>query len=1076
MGKTRKLIAALLAAILTLTLLLTAATFAANDSPVDSVIPVDISDIPTEWFIPEPGQEFGDEDGIVTPLSLLPITASTTSLDLTNKTRDELEKMPVSEMLALMGITPADGDKIAWGSIRDSDVYEVVESTDTIDMRSPYSSSTDYNFSIIIGKGQIDTGATRYTVDVEVPTVTTPPELPSWDCFTPSMYTDDNIREKVYPLNSMTRSISMSNNVWTYSMPIPTNYPLTEEYSLGLYWYSNYYKNLFPNTSITIYEGHVALDEIGDATEATGLWAEDISSSGGYLDVYNDTARKAFTLLFAEGGTPLAVQPIAFSAYPMTSASLLNYSLFSSTGSGYRGIISTSTNEIAANASDVYNILKFEYTDSATGAADNTKITRVMIGQTDITEAVKDAGYTIADRTKTTLVTIVAEETTYTVRIPAVSVTPATQSEAYQYQPIGSSDVYFSVSGAAGVSNTFIVPFTHDTYYYNGYQTVLINATPTGLSALKPNFFTGYKAQIFSGGALQTSGNSEKDFSGGRVQYTAAAENGVDLKNYFVAFVGKTDDAKLFVNGPLGNAEDGSNERYIVLDDYFKNRHDIFIANIGAQELTGLTATLEDAQNIALDDWYTLGGAGNSTLAAFTKIGSIGSSPNGIDSVAKVRIVPTGEGEIKGVLTITSANGGTVVINISGRAGNPRINTTQEQIDSYPAVKWVPYSFLVTTDNEYDWARASFRRSSGQLPPGLTLRSNGEIYGIPTVPGDYTFTVNVSFSSSGQYFPDNTKEFTITVKDNADEYVDSTVDTGYSILVRVPAVIGVTADQEFKVEGAFAEFIDFYLDGVMLVENTDYTVEDGSTKITIKSQTLTNASSGKHTIAAEFRVNGDQDSRMKRSAQNTTVTRGESYYSPSAPAPSPTGQKKTVTDIFGDLKAGGWYLDDIQWAYDHGYMIGTSETTFSPASKQTQATIFTVLARLADVNLFNYAGKTSPDIEAGQWYTNAAQWAKDIGLTLTDFDPDETVPRADMAVIIVSFLKWLEVDLTVNDDPVTITDAGLMTPDQLEAFTLLYKIGIFRGISDKEIIMNPEGSTTRAELSALLRRLDGSVN
>jgi hypothetical protein len=298
--------------------------------------------------------------------------------------------------------------------------------------------------------------------------------------------------------------------------------------------------------------------------------------------------------------------------------------------------------------------------------------------------------------------------------------------------------------------------------------------------------------------------------------------------------------------------------------------------------------------------------------------------------------------------------------------------------------------------------------------------------------------------------------------------------------------VNTTSDQVFKIEGALAEFMDFYLDGRKMTLNTNYIVEDGSTKITIKAQTLNDAGAGNHTIAAEFRVGGDEENEMNRAAQNTTVQRGSTGggttgggtpdTTPTTPtSPSPTPARESVTDIFTDVVKGAWYVDDVQWAYDYGYMVGIGNNKFDPSGQQTQATIFSVLARLTDVNLFNYADNTSPEIKTGEWYTNAAQWAKSIGLTVKEFDPDAAVPRADMAVIIVKYLNWLGVDISVDDKAIVIADVDLMTFEQKEAFTILYKIKIFAGTSNTEIRMNPTGLTSRAELSALLHRLDSYI-
>jgi len=44
-----------------------------------------------------------------------------------------------------------------------------------------------------------------------------------------------------------------------------------------------------------------------------------------------------------------------------------------------------------------------------------------------------------------------------------------------------------------------------------------------------------------------------------------------------------------------------------------------------------------------------------------------------------------------------------------------------------------------------------------------------------------------------------------------------------------------------------------------------------------------------------------------------------------------------------------------------------------------------------------------------------------------------------------------------------------MTPEENEAFQILYGLGIFKGVGDNR--MDPQGLTTRAQLAALLNRV-----
>lgn len=72
-------------------------------------------------------------------------------------------------------------------------------------------------------------------------------------------------------------------------------------------------------------------------------------------------------------------------------------------------------------------------------------------------------------------------------------------------------------------------------------------------------------------------------------------------------------------------------------------------------------------------------------------------------------------------------------------------------------------------------------------------------------------------------------------------------------------------------EGVFDEFVDIFLDGEKLVKGVDYDAESGSTRITIRGQTLKKSNTpGKHTLGIEFRTK--DTNTLKRAAQNYEIT------------------------------------------------------------------------------------------------------------------------------------------------------------------------------------------------------------
>lgn len=465
-----------------------------------------------------------------------------------------------------------------------------------------------------------------------------------------------------------------------------------------------------------------------------------------------------------------------------------------------------------------------------------------------------------------------------------------------------SDDTYFNINGARKTDddddykrllNDYIVGSSNDSYFKNGYQTVFLLDRGKPLAdgtTIYPEFSKSSGVNIYAAGynGTQTAGESPVTFEDGKaVQYSAASESGTHLKNYWVTFVTQQSGPKLFVNAvnnPDHYSENGKPQREVFLNPKYDYKHDIFFANIGDEELSGIKVSLSgDAQGVKLDDYWTVIDTSVGTLNPFTKT----SNP---DNIAKIRLVPVSDdyfGDISGTLTISTANGGSQEIELTGIAGIPKITTDK----LYDGIKYVPYSGVIMTNSMYGSDSMSFSLDGGRLPDGLELRPNGEIYGIPKKTGEFTFTVKTVYNGAKQddgsvYSCSQT--YTIVIADNTDENVDAanTDEQGHPMIERVSKYITVYYSSEnngkpivdrieidsdlFWSEGALRELQDFYIDGIRLTKGSDYIAEEGSTKITVRAQTFGHigitGSEVPHTLAAEFRTADTNE--LKRSAQN----------------------------------------------------------------------------------------------------------------------------------------------------------------------------------------------------------------
>lgn len=466
---------------------------------------------------------------------------------------------------------------------------------------------------------------------------------------------------------------------------------------------------------------------------------------------------------------------------------------------------------------------------------------------------------------------------------------------------IGQKDPWFNVTGAidgngkeysVDKGNAYVVEngknINMDTYYGYGYQTVFIkddSNSDVDLSNMKPIFNYTDENRLYA--VSEDTGDKvdethTRDFAEANQQYTLVFDDNENQKrNYWITY------KKLNNNGPELYVL-GPQEREVIFDDYFGDKHDILIANVGNAPLTNLSVELRNAENVKLDGYWTVGGKNNDTLAAFSttsKTTQYGELPN----MGKIRLVPDGNGEVKGTVVIKAGEVGKeqeVVISLNGTVKTPEIITDNLS----DAVKYVPYQYIIATDNIHDNIREEFEIVEGEqaLPKGLVFnKKTGEISGVPQVPDnnaeyeDYEFTIKVNYFNEGETesFDSVSKKFKLRVNSNTNDNVYNASDEGYTIKEHIGAktenshefvLENIEEDQLFVSNGSYGEFVDLWLNGEKLEEGIDYDSESGSTKITIKSQTFENKADkdGTNTIAMEFR---NDDNEVNRSAQNFNI-------------------------------------------------------------------------------------------------------------------------------------------------------------------------------------------------------------
>ncbi|MBR4623546.1 MAG: S-layer homology domain-containing protein [Clostridia bacterium] len=125
--------------------------------------------------------------------------------------------------------------------------------------------------------------------------------------------------------------------------------------------------------------------------------------------------------------------------------------------------------------------------------------------------------------------------------------------------------------------------------------------------------------------------------------------------------------------------------------------------------------------------------------------------------------------------------------------------------------------------------------------------------------------------------------------------------------------------------------------------------------------------------------------------------------------PSVSGQSIPFTDV----KSSDYYYKAVLWAYNKGYIKGTSDTKFNPKGSITRQDMVVILWRI-DGDLTGKLKKpsiTNPfkDVKKGHYAYNAIMWAYQKGITKgttsTTFSPTSNCLRYQLAVFLNKFNK-----------------------------------------------------------------------
>lgn len=165
----------------------------------------------------------------------------------------------------------------------------------------------------------------------------------------------------------------------------------------------------------------------------------------------------------------------------------------------------------------------------------------------------------------------------------------------------------------------------------------------------------------------------------------------------------------------------------------------------------------------------------------------------------------------------------------------------------------------------------------------------------------------------------------------------------------------------------------------------------------------------------------------------------------------------TTAGTFSDVSADAYYAEPVKWAVENGITGGTSATTFSPDATCTTAQILTFLWR---ANESPVPTGSHASVPAGQYYSDAANWALEKGLTDT-FKADAPATRAAT----MTYLWKLAGKPDAKDAAFSDVDRNA---EYADAVAWAVEQGITSGTGTNQF--SPNATCTRAQIMTFLYR------
>ena len=157
--------------------------------------------------------------------------------------------------------------------------------------------------------------------------------------------------------------------------------------------------------------------------------------------------------------------------------------------------------------------------------------------------------------------------------------------------------------------------------------------------------------------------------------------------------------------------------------------------------------------------------------------------------------------------------------------------------------------------------------------------------------------------------------------------------------------------------------------------------------------------------------------------------------------------------FFSDVPESFWAYDEIAWAYDNGYVNGTSASAFSPNASISRQQVWMILARLSGADPANMSA--------------AREWAVTNGVS-DGTTPGGAVTRQQLVALLYRYATLMGYANDQRADLSAYPDAGTVAGYAVEPMQWSVANSIVGGTSNGTL--DPTGTATRAQFAVILYR------